>query len=394
MKIEVRGSELEECVDDLKKIIDAAPGEMVTLSAEADGTEKGRVTVRRIDGGNMAELKVDARVLEPGAVTVRFQELTQACAPFFRDKATVACGLTYVTIGSGPARVSIENHNAECDHLPEPSAKAPRATFSSGDLLAVLQAVDHARSEDSSYRRSLCGIQLEVDADMKLRAVATDGRRLCTSTAQITRAELNLPKFEQFLPHKAVEFIMRVLMGETVTIYQLANSVGIETGGSFGIFVTNGITFPKWRTCVPVKPTYRATFNGGELADALDDAISALHYRPTAVDEDGEPAEEDFCVHIYSAGPGKAELTVKRADSLLGDYPKFFTTVSCQTPDAGGFTADFNARYLIEAIGDHEGKVEAYADFLHSGGKQFGPFTFKFPDDPDTYEVLMPLRNG
>ena len=88
MKIEVRGSELEECVDDLKKIIDAAPGEMVTLSAEADGTEKGRVTVRRIDGGNMAELKVDARVLESGAVTVRFQELTQACAPFFRDKSS------------------------------------------------------------------------------------------------------------------------------------------------------------------------------------------------------------------------------------------------------------------------------------------------------------------
>ncbi len=394
MKIEVRGSELEECVDDLKKIIDAAPGEMVTLSAEADGTEKGRVTVRRIDGGNMAELKVNARVLEPGAVEVRFQELTQACAPFFRDKCTVAAGLTYVTFESGPAHVSIENHDTECGRLPELSATAPQATFGSVDLLAVLQAVDHARSEDFSYRRSLCGIQLEVAADMKLRAVATDGRRLCTSTAQITRAELKLPKFEQFLPHKAVEFIMRVLMGETVTIYQLANSVGIETGGSFGIFVTNEITFPKWRTCVPVKPTYRATFNGGELADALDDAISALHYRPTAVDEDGEPAEEDFCVHIYSAGPGKAELTVKRADSLLGDYPKFFTTVSCQTPDAGGFTADFNARYLIEAIGDHEGKVEAYADFLHSGGKQFGPFTFKFPDDPDTYEVLMPLRNG
>lgn len=393
MKIVVQAGELFQCVGDLKRILDAPDVECVTIDAKSDGTEKGHFVLRGVYCDKMAELKVHGCVMEPGVAGVRFDRLEHACNAFLRHGVTVSADASYLRIECGRGRVTLETTVAH-EHLPAPSDAAPRAIFESDDFLAVMQDVVHAQSDDYACRRSLCGIQFEVGTDMQLRAIATDGRRLAVSARQIRRAELPSASFEAFLPRGAAEFVARAFHGETITVYKLGkptdSRVGIATGGSYGEFV-NAEVFPKWRQCVPKDPPLRATFNGGELADAMVRAIGALDICCDDVDEEGEPVETDFAAHIYAGGAcGQAEITVR--DMRGDDGANFFTTVSCATPEAAKFVTDINARYLLEVVRYHEGAVEVYANQISKSCKQLGPFVLKFPDTPDIFEVVMPLR--
>lgn len=395
MKIEVQADELFTCVGDLKRILDAPDVERATIDAKSDGTEKGHIVLRGIYCDEMAELKVHGRVVEPGVAGVRFDRLEQACSAFLRHEVTVSSDASYLRIECGQDRVTLATTVAH-ERLPAPSDAAPRAVFDSADFITVMSDVVHAKSDDYACRRSLCGIQFEVGTDMKLRAIATDGRRLAASARQIRRAELPSASFEVFLPREAVEFAARVLAGETIIVYNLgkahARRIGIATGGSYGEF-GNDVAYPKWRDVVPKDPAFRAMFIGGELADAMLRAINALDIRCEEVDEEGEPVETAFNAHIYAGEAcDQAEITVQAA--IDGGDASVFTTVSCTTPEAAKFKTDINARYLLEAVRCHEGAVEVYANQVSDRCEQLGPFVLKFPEEPDYFEVIMPLRSA
>lgn len=396
MKIEVQANELFTRVGDLRSILDAPTVECATIDAKSDGTEKGHIVLRGVYCDKMAELKVHGSVIDPGVAGCAFRELEQACCAFLRHGVTVSSDASYLRIECGRDRVTLKT-TVTHEHLPAPSDVAPRAVFESGDFLAVMSDVIHAQSDDYAYRRSLCGIQFEVGTDMKLRAIATDGRRLAASARQIRRVELPSASFKVFLPREAVEFVARATHGETITVYIVGKGrdrrVGIATGGSYGEF-GNDVDFPMWRECVPKDPPLRATFNVGELADTMCRAINALDVREGEVDEEGEPVETAFSAHIYAGEAcGRAEITVRAA---IGDADSasFFTTVICTTPEAAKFETDIDARRLLEAVRDHAGAVEFYADQLDKRCGQLGPFVLKFPGAPDYYEVIMPIREA
>lgn len=403
MTITASGWELFNRVSDLGKILGALCGKLaaVTISAAADGTDDGRVTVRgRCDGAEV-ELSVSARVVEPGEAAASFDCLARALAPFVRRKVTMMSAdelFMYVTCGN--ATVTLET--CATDSAPcVPSDKVTHAVFESGDFLDAMSDVIHAQSDDYACRRSLCGIQFEVGTDMKLRAIATDGGRLAVATRQICYAELNSPVFAVFLPRAATEFLARAFYGETITVYKLGkptdSRVGIAIGGNYGEFV-NDVSFPEWRQCVPKDPPLRATFDASEVSSALRDAIAALDI-PGELDEDGDPLETKLYGYIRATGSSATlEVSYDYRSGLPRDAPKLTANLnSFTTPDDAKFEACINPRYLRDVVCNRIGTVEVYAGMLNEN--QIGPLVFKFPNelharpaDAIVVEVVMPIR--
>lgn len=389
MEIEIRGQELFNSVRDLQRILAATDREAVTIEAYGETPDAATATIRAGGGDNMAELKIAARVLKPGKATVPFRELAQACAPYHRKQLTVSADELHLRVAYYPESVALTTIAVDLQPFPGPAVDAPRTVFDTMDVLDVMSDVVHAMSSEPQIRPALCGVKFELGADMKLRAIATDGKRLAVSARQIRRAEMKTPEFDVFLPRPATEFLARALHGETISFCKFGRSVAIETDGSYGAFWED-VRFPLWNKCVPEDPSYRATFNGGELADALNHAIEALEIRDE-VDEFGERMETSFQAHIYAFRNGRAEITVSRCVDDDGGA-KFFSAVSCALPDGEEFKADINARYLLDAVRGHEGAVEVYANPISKRCKELGPFVFHYPDAPDAFEVVMPIR--
>ncbi len=397
MKIEVNASELLIHVGDLEKMLKATELETVTVKAEADGSDRGAVTVRGSCGGNTVELRIStARCLEPGSVALEIGELERACGPYLRDTLTVSASgdLLWAFVECGADRIKLE---PDVENVPVgvPPRSAPRAVFDRGDFLAAMGEVEHAMSDDIT-RRSLCGINFEVGTDMKLLAVASDGRALATCSRQLCRVEVPSASYAVWLPRVAVEFVARAMHGKDIAVTTQKNRLWIATGGSSGVFGLCDELFPNWRGCVPKDPPLRATFDAGELAGALTRAATALQRTETDADENGETETYDtpLKAHIFaSAASGMAEITVCHAGGNQ-EAPTFFTTVKCTTPDAAEFEVDVNADYLRHAVRSRRGKVEVRANLAGSrcNAKQLGPLSMTFPDEPHITEILVPLR--
>jgi hypothetical protein len=302
----------------------------------------------------------------------------------------------YVTCGN--ATVTLET--CATDSAPcVLSDKVPHATFDPSDILDAMTVVNHAQSTDVT-RPALCGINLELEADMKLFAIATDGRRLAVATRQIRYAELDSPGFAVFLPRAATEFLARAFYGETITVYKLGkptgSRVGIATGGNYGEFV-NDVSFPEWRQCVPKDPPLRATFDASEVSSALRDAIAALDI-PGELDEDGDPLETRLYGYIRATGSSATlEVSYDYRSGSPCDAPKLTANLnSFTTPDDAKFEACINPRYLRDVVCNRIGTVEVYAEMQNEN--QIGPLVFKFPNEPHArpadaiVEVLIPIR--
>lgn len=389
MTITASGWELFNRVSDLGKILGAPYGKLaaVTISAAADGTGDGRVTVRGC-GVAEVELSVSARVVEPGEAAASFDCLARALAPFARREVTMSADELFMYVTCGNATVTLET--CATDSAPcVLSDKVPHATFDPSDILDAMTVVNHAQCTDLT-RPVICGINLELEASMKLFAIATDGRRIAVATRRICYAELNSPGFAVFLPRAATEFLARVVHGDAVTIFKGDRDVAISAGGCY-CRTRCDTEFPKWRDCLPKDPSLRATFDAGEVSDALCAAIAALDI-PGELDEDGDPLDAKLYGYIRATGSSATlEVSYDYRSGLPRDAPKLTANlISFTTPDDAKFEACINPRYLRDVVCNCIGTVEVYAKMQNE--KQIGPLVFKFPEEPDYFEVVMPYR--
>ena len=216
--------------------------------------------------------------IEPGGASFRFREIAQAASAFRRGKITVgrSPASTVTVISLGDEKITLEVPNEEFKTIDEPTGE--HTVFAAGDLLSVMMDVIHAQSYDYATRRSLCGVNFEVGTDMKLRAIATNGRCLAVSARQISCAELKKPEFSVFLPHAACDFLLHACRGEKTTIvkFDKEDRIGIENGGSVGYFYGSHNSFPDWRKCVPDTPSLIAKFDAVKVENALERAVLAL----------------------------------------------------------------------------------------------------------------------
>lgn len=380
MKIETTSNELRSCICKLSGIVDMLPTAAVTIA-----TREGIVVVRANDRIGAAELKIAARVLEPGEVNVCRREILAACKSCPNDIITVSAADDSLTIGTDSGCVTLAAVIDTTPPIVVPGG-APDAELKYKDVAAALSDVEHAQCRDLT-RPAINGVNLELATDMTLRAIATDGRRLAVSARKTAYVSLVSPALEIFLPTQATGFLLSLPSADTVAIHVGAETVWLEAGQNRCAFSYSS-RFPDWRKCIPPKDLpLRAKFDADKLAYVLWRAINALDVHADETDEDGEPVETRFAAHIHAGGAdGKAEITVRNADSELSTA-RFFAIVDCATPDGQGFVVDVNARYLLEAMLGHKGPVQVCEEPIAAG-----PLLFKYPKKPDYFEVVMPLR--
>jgi len=398
MKIEISANELFNRIMDLKILVDAGDNDPVAIEAYATGKD-GRVVVRAQSYTEFVELQIYARALESGTVSFYFRELAQAAHAFTRHTITITRLAARSVISAGSESITLESPIKANQAVDAPSG-GERTVFDSDDFLVVMADVAHAQSEDSS-RPTLCGVQFEVAADMKLRAIATDGRCLAVSARQISSAELKKPEFSAFLPRPACEFLVRVPLGKTTTIVQFGNKgqIGIETGGSVGYFNTPEKTFPNWREVVPNDPPLLAEFDAGETEDTLNHAVLALDHKVLVKDDEDDPDSEvtteynRLAAHLfYSAETSGDYMDISVKDPYGCTESKFCTRVKCKVPEGGSVEALLDPRFLLRMLRCMSGTVMMSAAKLKDS-EQLGPVLFKCPAFPDFFEIIMPLRD-
>lgn len=410
MKIEISAIELSLSISDLKRILDAQDDDTVTIEAftKSAGSKKNRVVIRGSSPrANFVELQIHAVAIEPGGASFRFREIAQAASAFHRGKITVgrSPASTMTVISLGDEKITLKVPNEEFETIDEPTGE--RTVFAAGDLLSVMMDVIHAQSYDYATRRSLCGVNFEVGTDMKLRAIATNGRCLAVSARQISCAELKKPEFSVFLPHAACDFLLHACRGEKTTIvkFDKGDRIGIENGGSVGYFYSPQDSFPSWRKCVPDNPSLIAKFDAVKVENALERAVLALgrkeEIQPEEDDPDGEVTIEDanLIAHLFcsaNTSDSHMDITISEVDDDTlppsAKLPEFSTRVDAEVPEGVSVNVKLNARYFLGAMRVMWGTISISAEKL-GDSEQLGAMLFKCSTYPDFYEVIMPLRD-
>lgn len=400
MKIELYANDLFDTLEDLRMIISAKEEDPVTIEAKANEGRDVITVLGFSSAGNFAEIKIRGRAVERGVASFRLCEIAQAAFAYHRSNIAISTRPdgTGVNISYFDSVMTLRTV-VDLHRVVRSGSADERASFDSRDLLEVVSDVLHARSDDDVCRRSLCGVKIEIGADMQLRAIATNGRCLAVSHRQVKRAELKKPEFEIFLPNDACEFLVRVPHQAMTTLVKFGDDprVGIEALDSAGSFITSE-AFPLWRKCLPGDPPWLCTFTCYELENTLELAVKALdHKELVQADEDDPdsettPEEVRLVAQLYHAADSDhINLTVNNPEDA--EQPTFFKMVKCAAPSGVAFNTHIDARYLLQALRIMRGEVRMSAGKLNNKSEQLGPHLFKSSEHPEFFEVIMPLRD-
>ncbi len=400
MKIELYANDLFDTLEDLRMIISAKEEDTVTIEAKANEGRDVITVLGFSSAGNFAEIKIRGRAVEHGVASFRLCEIAQAAFAYHRSNITISTRPdgAGVNISYFDSVMTLRTVGDKFCVVRCGSSADERASFDSRDLLEVVSDVLHARSDDDVCRRSLCGVKIEIGADMQLRAIATDGRRLAVSHRQVKRAELKKTEFEIFLPNDACEFLVRVPHQAMTTLvkYGDAPRVGIEALDSAGSFITSE-AFPLWRKCLPGDPPWLCTFTCYELENTLELAVMALDHKELVQADEDNPDSETTLEEVrlvaqlyHAADSDHINLTVSNPEGA--EQPTFFKMVKCAAPSGVAFNTLIDARYLLQALRIMRGEVRMSAGKLNNKSEQLGPHLFKSSEHPEFFEVIMPLR--
>ena len=200
----------------------------------------------------------------------RLEALARACTG---DQLQIDCEDKQATIRASGGRwrlptVDPAEWPAAADIAGKPVARIPADQLRRG-LEAVIAATD---TESSRY--ALSGVRLEV-TDGTVHLVATDGRRLYTSTIEIDQA---VDDCQLLLPARAASLLLTLcknLVDDEVQLELAGEEVVAEIfGGGVKLWARQlEGAFPRWRDAIPERPDASETVvRADELAQAIRQA--------------------------------------------------------------------------------------------------------------------------
>jgi DNA polymerase-3 subunit beta len=204
-------------------------------------------------------------------------------------------------------------------------------------------------------------------ADLKLRAVATDGHRLARSETAAPSGSEGMPGI--IVPRKTVSELQKLLDNpETVVTVELSDTKIRFTIGP--VVLTSKLidgTFPDYQRVIPTGNDRRLIIDRQSFASAVDRVSTISSERGRAVK--------------LSIASGQVVLAVNNPDSgsateeLAADY------------DSDPIEIGFNARYLLDVAGQLSGGDARF--MLADAGS---PTLINDMADDNTLYVLMPMR--
>ena len=352
----------------------------VEISATANGA-----ALTAGSGTSAATLPLaTARVIEVGEVVAEVGSLIRAVSAFPRREIAIASSDdSRAIVFADGMRLKLDHEFGKTLRPDKAESGAACAVVDAGQLFDAVDAVRHAMA-CTFDRPSLRSLQLEISDDLCLAAAATDGRRLSFVERRLKDASIPKGGFQVTLPAVAVDFILSAPHGSRVSIFVEKHSVTILTGSSLGRFFSD-IGFPKWRDVVPAEETPQvAGLPCQETAAALRALLTFAGF-----DEDSDDA---YAPHVKITRE-KDSVELKRVVApgyylRTGDFTAHFNVGMTEHPP---FSVTINAKYLLDALGEHTGSVIIRARKNESDAG-YGVLQLDFEDDADIHEVIMPIR--
>lgn len=270
-----------------------------------------------------------------------------------------------VSLRSGRSRFSLQT-------LPEtdfpdlaPGEMSHRFELAAADLKLLIEKTQFAISTEET-RYYLNGIYLH-GFEGRLRAVATDGHRLALADVPAPAGSAGMPGV--IVPRKTVAELLKLVSetSEPVGIELSAVKIRISTGS---IVLTSKLidgTFPDYQRVIPQRNDKVMVVERDEFARSVDRVSTISSERGRAVKFVLADAKLTLSVHNPDAGQATEELAV--------DY------------DSAPMEIGFNARYLLDIVGQLEGDT-ALVKLFDSGS----PTLIQDREGAPSLYVLMPMR--
>src|SRR5476649_2128922 len=236
-------------------------------------------------------------------------------------------------------------------------------SIDTADLIRLIDKTRFAISTEET-RYYLNGLYLHVvveDGVQKLRAVATDSRRLALAEMPAPEGYAGAPGV--IIPRKTINEVRRLLddAGETVTIAVSAQKVRVGFGHAAMTSKVIDGSFPPYERVIP-RDNKRVMMLDNTLFGAAVDRVATISN------------EQSRAVKL-SVETGRLTLTVRNMDAG-------------QAVEIG-----FNARYLLDLTGQVGGELAEFRFAEHTGGATvLDPTLVLDPTDAGAQYVLMPLR--
>ena len=243
------------------------------------------------------------------------------------------------------------------------------------DLIRLIDKTRFAISTEET-RYYLNGLYLHAvveDGQTKLRAVATDGRRLALAEMPAPEGFSGAPGV--IIPRKTVGEARRLLDdgGETVTMAVSQQKVRFGFGHAAMTSKVIDGSFPPYERVIPKDNKRVMMLDNAVFASAVDRVATISTEQSRAVKLSVETGRMTLTVRNMDAGQAVEELEV--------DY------------DGEPFEIGFNARYILDVTGQIGGEIAEFRFADHVGGATvLDPTLVLDPTDAGVQYVLMPLR--
>ena len=240
---------------------------------------------------------------------------------------------------------------------------------------SLIQIIDKTRfaisTEETRYY--LNGIFLHVtdDADPMLKAAATDGHRLARVTLPRPAGAEGMP--DVIVPRKCVAELRKLLeeaLDTNVEIDLSASKIRFTLGGENGVVLTSKLidgTFPDYSRVIPTGNDKLLKIDPKSFSEGVDRVATIATEKTRAVKMALD--KDKITLSVTSPENGTA------AEEVPGSYSD------------DSFEIGFNARYLLDILGEIEGDTVE----LHLADAS-APTLIRENDKSPALYVLMPMR--
>jgi DNA polymerase-3 subunit beta len=249
-------------------------------------------------------------------------------------------------------------------------------TIDTNDLIRLIDKTRFAISTEET-RYYLNGLYLHAvveDNQPKLRAVATDGRRLALAEMPAPEGFVGAPGV--IVPRKTINEARRLLddAGEEVVVGVSAQKVRFHFDHAAMTSKVIDGSFPPYERVIPRDNKRVLTLDNALFAAAVDRVATISTEQSRAVKLSVEAGRMTLTVRNMDAGQAVEELEV--------DY------------DGEAFEIGFNARYILDVTAQIGGETAEFrfADQAGAGATILDPTLVLDPTDAAVQYVLMPLR--
>jgi DNA polymerase-3 subunit beta len=316
--------------------------------------------------------QVDATVDQPGGTTVPAQTLYDIVRklPDGADVELVTETDGRLAVRAGRSRFHLPSLDRE-DFPLMPEGDLPhRFALAASGLRRLIEKTRFAISTEET-RYYLTGVYFhaaKADGGSSLRAVATDGHRLARVEAPLPKGAAQIPGV--IVPRKVIAEMYRLIEGQDQDEVSLSLSDSKIRAEFNGAVLTSKLidgTFPDYQRVIPSGNDKMLEVDAKAFAAAID-RVSTVS------------TEKSRAVKI-ALDKGKATLSASSAENASA------TEELAVGYDAAGIEIGFNARYLIEILGEIDGESAefAFADAV-------SPTIVRDTSDQGALYVLMPMR--